>query len=83
MKGYLRCFLLLRASISGFFHVDSTPKRSNINYNVSGLPPSWYTKSLVQFGFSKMAACWLLPFNLLGRSRSSPRPDAAKVMECS
>src|SRR6218665_1111979 len=47
--------------------LGSTLKRININYNVSGLPPSWYTKSLVQFGFSKMAACWLLPFNLLGQ----------------
>src|SRR6218665_1099889 len=77
MKGYLRCFLSLRAYISGILS-----RRFNLETNqyqlqcfefaailVYPTPRCTDWAIIIQFGFSKMAACWLLPFNLLSSFR--------------
>ena len=64
-----------RASISGILSRRFNPETNQYQLQCFGFaailvyPTPRFTDwaILVQFGFSKMAACWLLPFNLLGK----------------
>src|SRR6218665_1362751 len=74
MMGYLRCFLSLRASISGILSRRFNPETNQYQLQCFGfaailvyqIPRCTDWAMIVQFGFSKMTVCWLLPFNLLG-----------------
>src|SRR6218665_1922316 len=54
-----------------FFH-RFDPEMNQYQLQCFGFAAILVTQPLVQFGFSKMAACWLLPFNLLGNNQSDP-----------
>src|SRR6218665_2109298 len=82
MMGYLRCFLSLRASISGILSRRFNTETNQYQLQCFGfaailvyqIPRCTDWAIIVQFGFSKMAVCWLLPFNLLGGDECMGRP---------